>query len=108
MEMNAKPLVIAVVGLAGSGKTDASVRFIERGFAHFKYSDAIYEELARLGLERTEQNERAVRENLRKEFGMGVAADRILPRIEETAVRGENVVIQSLYGWSEYKKTRER
>lgn len=103
-----KPLVIAVVGLTGSGKTDASTRFVERGFTRFAYSDAIYEELEHLGLERTEQNERMVRENLRKEFGMGVAADRIMPRVEEAVSKGENVVIESLYSWSEFKITKKR
>lgn len=103
-----KPLVIAVVGLAGSGKTEATERFVEKGFTRFKYSDAIYEEVARLGLERTEQNERMVRENLRNEFGPAMAADRIMPRVEAAVERGENVVIESLYSWAEYKKTKER
>lgn len=104
----AKPIIIAVVGLAGSGKSEATARFVERGFTRFAYSDAIYEELERLGFERNEKNERMVRENLRKEFGMGVAADRIMPRVEEATARSENVVIESLYSWAEYKITRER
>ncbi len=102
-----KPIIIAVVGLAGSGKTEAVARFVECGFTKFKYSDAVYEELAILGLERTEPNERKVRENLRKEFGPGVAADRIMPQVVEAVKRGENVVIESLYSWAEYKKTKE-
>lgn len=61
--------VIAVVGLAGSGKTEATTRFIERGFFRVGFNDVVYEEVAHLGLERTEQNERMVRENLRKEIG---------------------------------------
>ncbi len=100
--------IIAVVGLTGSGKTDASQRFVEAGFVRFAYSDAIYEELERLGLERNEKNERTVREGLRKEFGMAMAADRIMPRVEEAVSQGHDVVIESLYSWSEYKKTKER
>lgn len=103
-----KPIIIAVVGLAGSGKTEASQRFIKHGFTPHAYSNGLYEELERLGLERTEQNERRVREGLRKEFGLGVMADRIMPRVEEAVARGENVVIESLYSWDEYKITRER
>lgn len=103
-----KPLIVAVVGLTGSGKTDASARFIDHGFTRFAYSDAIYEELERLGLERNEENERNVREGLRREFGMGMAADRIMPRVEAAVARGENLVIESLYSWSEYKITKKR
>jgi dephospho-CoA kinase len=100
--------IIAVVGLIGSGKTEATQRFIARGFTRFGYNDVIYEELERRGLERNEKNERMVREGLRKEFGMAVAALRKIPEIEAAVLRGENVVIESLYTWSEYKATKEK
>lgn len=103
-----KPIIIAVVGLTGSGKTDASNLFVERGFTRYRYSDAVYEELDNRCLEHNEKNERAIREELRRNFGMGMAADRIMPRVEAAVGRGENVVIESLYSWSEYKKTKER
>ena len=111
MTSKAKPIIVAVVGLTGSGKTEAVGRFVERGFSRFAYSDAIYEEMQRLGYDISVHDEaiqQRVREGLRKEFGMGVAADRIMPRVEDAVLRGENVVIESLYSWSEYKKTRER
>ncbi len=107
----AKPIIIALVGLAGSGKSEATSRFVERGFTRFAYSDAVYEEMQRLGYDTSVHDEaiqQRVREGLRKEFGMGVAADRIMPRVEAAVDRGENVVIESLYSWSEYKKTKER
>ncbi len=106
-----KAIVIAVVGLTGSGKSEATARFVERGFTRFAYSDAIYEEMQRLGYDISVHDEviqQRVREGLRKEFGMGVAADRIMPRVEAAVERDENVVIESLYSWSEYKKTRGR
>ncbi len=106
-----EPIIIAVVGLTGSGKSEATACFVERGFTRFAYSDAIYEEMQRLGYDvsiHDEAIQQRVREGLRKEFGMGVAADRIMPRVEAAVERGENVVIESLYSWSEYKKTRGR
>lgn len=102
------PVVIAVVGLIGSGKTEATQRFVERGFTRFGYNDVIYDELTRLNLERNEKNERMVRESLRKDFGMAVAAIHTIPKIEAAISRGENVVIESLYTWSEYKATKEK
>ncbi|MBI2640439.1 MAG: AAA family ATPase [Candidatus Sungbacteria bacterium] len=106
-----EPIVIAVVGFTGSGKSEATARFVARGFTRFAYSDAIYEEMQRLGYDisiHDEAVQQRVREGLRKEFGMGVAADRIMPRVEAAVEKGENVVIESLYSWSEYKKTKER
>ena len=102
------PIVIAVVGLTGSGKTDATERFIERGFSRVGFNDPIYEELERRGLPRNETNERMVREDLRKSFGMGVTALRALPRVEQLVSGRKNVVIESLYSWSEYKLVKER
>jgi dephospho-CoA kinase len=104
----ANPIIVAVVGLIGSGKTEATERFRERGFARFGYNDVFYEELSRLKLERNEKNERMVREGLRKESGMAVAAIRTLPKIETAFSRGENAVVESLYSWSEYKATKEK
>ncbi len=100
--------VIAVVGLAGSGKTEATTRFIERGFFRVGFNDVVYEEVAHLGLERTEQNERMVRENLRKEYGMGVMAVRSLLKVEQALAEGKNVVAESLYSWAEYKIMKEK
>ncbi len=102
------PIIIAVVGLAGSGKTDATERFIARGFSRVGFNDPLYEELERRGLTRTQENERPIREELRREFGMGVMALRALPRVEAAISRGENVVIESMYSWSEYKLVKEK
>ena len=96
------------MGLAGSGKTDATERFIVRGFVRVGFNDSIYEELERRGLSRNPANERAVREGLRRDYGMGVAAVRALPRVEAYAEGGKNIVIESLYSWSEYKIVKER
>ncbi len=101
-------LIIAVVGLIGSGKTEATARFVARGFARVGFNDPVYEELERRGLERNEKNERMVREGLRKEDGMGVMAIRSLPRVEAAFAQGQKVVVESLYSWEEYKIMRER
>jgi dephospho-CoA kinase len=103
-----KPLIVAVVGLTGSGKSDATGRFIERGFARVGFNDPLYEELERRGLSKIQEHERPVREELRRDFGMGVMAARALPRVEELVKEGKPVVIESMYSWSEYKIVKER
>jgi dephospho-CoA kinase len=103
-----RPLVIAVVGLTGSGKSDATEHFIGRGFMRVGFNDPLYEELERRGLPRVQEHERPVREELRRDFGMGVMATRALPRVEVFVNEGKPVLIESMYSWSEYKIVKER
>lgn len=99
--------IIAVIGLCGSGKTEAVKFFEERGFKKVYFGEVVLNELKKEGLEQNERNERVMRERLRKEFGMGVMAAKSLPKIEEYFSSG-NVVIESLYSWDEFKIVKEK
>lgn len=104
-----KQIIIAIVGLIGSGKTEAVARFMERGFWRVGFNDVVLkEEMPRRGLEWNERNERIVREDLRAQEGMGVMAKRSLPKVESALSEGKNVVVESLYSWDEYKIMKER
>ncbi|MEO8511918.1 MAG: AAA family ATPase [Ignavibacteria bacterium] len=94
--------IIAVIGMCGSGKSEAVKFFVESGYKRVYFGEVVMNEMKRLGLEVNEQNERATRENLRKEFGMGAMAVKSLPVIKEF-MNHSNVVIESLYSWEEFK-----
>lgn len=105
----AKQIIIAVVGLIGSGKTEAVARFTERDFRRVGFNDVVLkDEMPRRRLELNEKNERMVREELRAQEGMGVMAQRSLPKVESALSEGKNVVVESLYSWDEYKIMKER
>ncbi len=99
--------VIAVVGMCGSGKSEAVKYFTEHGYKRVYFGEVVMNEMKRLGLEVNEQNERATRENLRKEFGMGAMAVKSLPIIEEF-IKHNNVVVESLYSWEEFKILKDK
>lgn len=99
--------IIAVIGMCGSGKTEAVKYFELDGYKKVYFGEVVIEEVKRLRLEVNEANERKTRENLRKEFGMGAMAIKSLPKIEEYYKSG-NVVIESLYSWDEYKIVKEK
>ncbi|MCC7159770.1 MAG: AAA family ATPase [Ignavibacteria bacterium] len=99
--------IIAVIGMCGSGKSEAVKFFVENGFKRVYFGEVVMNEMKRLGLEVNEQNERQTRENLRKEFGMGAMAVKSLPIIEEFISRN-NVVIESLYSWEEFKILKDK
>ncbi|MFA5405597.1 MAG: AAA family ATPase [Ignavibacteria bacterium] len=94
--------IIAVVGMCGSGKSEAVKYFVDKGFKKVYFGDVVINELKKRGLEINEVNERKVREELRKEFGMGVMAIKSIALIKEY-FKTSNVVIESMYSWEEFK-----
>ena len=94
--------IIALVGLAGSGKTECSKIFEEFGYIRIRFGDVTMEKLKEAKLAVSEKNERMVREQLRKQYGMQAYATLNIQKIRAALNRG-NVVIDGLYSWSEYK-----
>jgi dephospho-CoA kinase len=102
------PVVIAVVGLPGAGKTEATARFVNHQFVRVGFNDIFYEEFDRWGLARNENNEQYVRVEMRNKLGRTVLAERALPVIEQAVQGGKHVLIESLYAWWDYTFLKER
>lgn len=99
--------IIAIVGMPGSGKSEVARFFEQSGFRRVRFGDLTDEEVARQGLELNEENERRVRELLRREHGMAAYARLNLPRID-LARQQAAVVIDGLYSWEEYTFLKDR
>jgi dephospho-CoA kinase len=101
-------VVAAVVGLCGTGKSEAS-RILEEQFgAHRVYFGGyVRAEMNRRGLSITPENERWVREDMRATQGMDVIAKLSLPEIQSSVSTGANVVIDGLYSYAEYTLLRQ-
>ena len=99
--------VIAIVGMAGAGKSEVARVFEEHNFKKVRFGDITDEELKNKGLEQNEENERYVRQQLRKEHGMAAYAKLNLPRIDRS-LKSSNVVVDGLYSWEEYIFLKER
>ncbi len=97
------PKIIAVVGMCGSGKSVAVEEFEKRGFKKVYFGSATMNVLEKRGLPINEENERKVREELRASGDKGIYAKIFLPEIRNLFDTGHDVVIESLYSWSEYK-----
>jgi dephospho-CoA kinase len=93
--------VVAIVGMAGSGKSEVTKVFQDAGFVSIRFGDITDEEMKKRSLERSEANERYCRELLRKELGMAAYAILNRPRID-TALEKSDVVADGLYSWEEY------
>mgnify|MGYP000760700014 FL=1 len=75
--------IVAIVGMCGSGKSIASKYFEDLGYKNVYFGGVTMEKLKEAGLEVTPENEKMMREKLRRELGMGAYAKVLLPRILE-------------------------
>jgi dephospho-CoA kinase len=99
--------IIALVGMTGSGKSIVSDYLAKNNFNYLRFGQITMDIIKEKNLEPTEENERKIRENIRKEYGMGGYAVLNLPKIEKLIKEG-NVVIDGLYSWAEYKILKEK
>ncbi|MFC2021509.1 AAA family ATPase [Chloroflexota bacterium] len=93
--------VVSIVGMPGSGKSEVARLFEAKHFTRVRFGDVTDQEVARRGLELNEENERRIRELLRREQGMDAYAKLNLPVID-AALKHSDVVIDGLYSWEEY------
>jgi len=96
-------MVLAIVGMAGSGKSQVTRRLAEKGLPTIRFGEFIIREVLARGLPITPEHERAVREELRAIHGMDVCAQLALPQIRALLANHPAVIIDGLYSFSEYK-----
>ena len=98
--------IVAIVGMCGSGKSIASDLLESMGWKKVYFGGVTMEKLKEANLEVTPENEKMMREGLRRDLGMGAYAKILLPRILEYAEE-ENTVLDGLYSWDELKILQE-
>ena len=100
--------IIAIIGMAGSGKTEVVKKVQEKyGFPKVYFGEVTFDELKRREMEVNYANERIVREDLRAKHGMGAYAKFSVPKIKEFLKENKVVLAESLYSWDEFKIMKE-
>lgn len=94
--------IIAIVGMAGSGKTEAANFFKEKGMNILRFGSVIDDGLKTEGLLWTPENNTYYREKIRKDLGMAAVAIKMMPKIQDHLQKGKQVVLDGLYSWEEY------
>lgn len=94
--------LVCITGLTGSGKSVASDFFVEKGFQFLRFGQITLDEVKKRGLKPIEENERPIREEFRKKYGMGAFATLNLPKFKKLLKNG-NVLGDGLYSFEEYK-----
>lgn len=99
--------IVAVVGMCGSGKSVVTEVFTQRGWKSVYFGGVTMKIIAEQGLEKTPENEKLIREGLRAEYGMAAYAVKLEDEIR-TLAKDNDVVLDGLYSWSEYKYLSEK
>ncbi len=98
--------IVCIVGMCGSGKSIVADELVQAGFSFARFGQITLDLVKERGLAPTEENEKKIREDLRKEHGMGAFATLNLPKFD-TLLRKSNLVADNLMSWSEYKILKE-
>lgn len=99
--------VVAIVGMAGSGKSEVARVFESSGFMKVRFGDITDREIRERGLELNEENERYIRQQLREEHGIAAYAKLSLPEIDRL-LESTDVIVDGLYSWEEYTLLKSR
>jgi len=94
--------------MPGSGKSTVVKHLVSHyqlPFVHF--GNITIEEVRRRGLPECQENEKCVRQELRKQYGMAAYAKLSLPAIQKYLSTTDVMLIDGLYSWSEYVLLRE-
>ncbi len=98
-----KKHVIAILGMPGSGKTEAIEYLIAvYHLPKVYFGKVTFDEMQRRGLPINAANERSVREELREIHGEDYYANEIIRMIDQSE-EGENILVESLYSWTEFQ-----
>ncbi|MBU0460203.1 MAG: AAA family ATPase [Nanoarchaeota archaeon] len=98
--------IVCLVGMCGSGKSVVADVLIEKGYQFCRFGQITLDLVKERGLEPTEENEKKIREGVRKEHGMGAFATLNIPKFDKLLEKG-NLVADGLYSWTEYKILKE-
>ena len=98
--------IVAVVGMCGSGKSRVTEYFMDHGWNCIYFGGVTINELKSRNMPINENNERQVREELRRELGPAAFAIKLEDEIKNSVARC-NTVLDGLYSWQEYVKLKK-
>lgn len=99
--------VFAIVGLCGSGKSEASAIFQKRGSSLIRVDDEILDELKKKKFKVTELSRKQMRDELRVLYGKDALVSLLFDKID-VLLQEKSVVLDGMYSWDEYISLRKK
>lgn len=103
-----RKIILAIVGLYGSGKTEAAGFFKQKGLPIVHFGSAVTKEVERRGFSHTEDAHKSVREELREKHGMQALAVLNTENIKQALEISAIVVIDGLRSFEEYEYLKQQ
>jgi len=101
---NKKSIIVAVVGMPGSGKTETSNYIRSKNYDVISFSNIVNKKVEDLGLEHTEKNHKKVRMELREKHGFEALAVLSLQTITALLVKSSQLLfIEGMRSFEEYE-----
>lgn len=98
-----KKALIAIVGLPGSGKSEAAAHFKSRNIPVIHFGKVVTDEVEKRYKAQKEEYHKIVREELRRTYGMEAMAKLNLDNIKKDLKKNNIVVIDGMRSWNEYE-----
>ncbi len=104
MTHNPNVKILAVVGLAGAGKSTAVEYLTNKGYPRVYFGGVIYSAMEKAGIEITPESQTIFRETIREKEGKDFVVKRIIKEINDLIEVGQHkIVADGIYSWTEYK-----
>ena len=96
--------ILAIVGMAGSGKSIAVDYLTKKGAPKVYFGGMILREMEKRGMEITEANEKQFREMIRETEGKDWVVKQVIENVKDLIEAGQKrIVLDGVYSWTEYK-----
>lgn len=100
--------ILAIVGLPGSGKTEAAKFFAEKGLPVISFGKIINDYIDQHKLVHTEAVHKKIREDLRDKYGKAALAILNEEKIRKALKKNMIVIIDGMRSWEEYLYLKEK
>ncbi len=94
--------IIAIVGLPGSGKTDAATFLKSKDLTVISFGKTVIDYINQKNLPHSEQVHKKVREELRIQYGKEAMAVLNIAKIREALKNNPIIVVEGMRSWEEY------
>lgn len=96
--------IIALVGLAGSGKSSVVDYLTEKNYPKIYFGGIIYKAMEEAGIPITWESQKEFREEIRAKEGKDFVVKRAVKEAQNLIDAGQKrIILDGLYSWSEYK-----